>query len=103
MSSSDWSIDTIVHALPSPEMRQQALREIHLAPVNELQAAVDRWRAVAVEWTLTTAPRIEEARAQVEATGELPAQYEETPQSVAGFDGWRQQMEALRQQQRGAA
>lgn len=102
MSSSDWSIDTIVHALPVPEMRQQALRDIHLAPVTELQAVVDRWRAVAAEWTLTAAPRIEEARAHVEATGDLPAQYEETPESVDGFDAWREQMASLRQG-RGAA
>lgn len=100
--SSDWSIDTIVHALPVPELRQQALREIHLAPVGQLQAVVDRWRAVAAEWVLTTAPRIEEARAHVEATGELPSRYEETPESVAGFDNWREQMESLRQG-RGAA
>ncbi|MFI1734963.1 hypothetical protein ACH40E_38270 [Streptomyces acidicola] len=100
--SSDWSIDTIVHALPVPELRQQALREIHLAPVNELQAVVDRWRDIAAEWALTTGPRVEEARAHVEATGELPAQYEETRESVAAFDGWRQQMESLRQE-RGAA
>ncbi|MEU3341996.1 hypothetical protein [Streptomyces sp. NPDC006668] len=100
--SSDWSIDTIVHALPVPELRQQALREIHLAPVDDLQTVVDRWRAIAAEWTLTTAPRVEEARAHVEATGELPAQYEETSESAAAFDSWRQQMEALRQE-RGAA
>jgi hypothetical protein len=100
--SSDWSIDTIVHALPAPELRQQALREIHLAPVDDLQAVVDRWRAIAAEWTLTTAPRVEEARAHVEATGELPTQYEETPESAAAFDSWRQRMEALRQE-RGAA
>ena len=100
--SSDWSIDTIVHALPVPELRQQALREIHLAPVAELQNVVDRWRAIAAEWTLTTAPRIEEARAQIEATGELPPQYEETPESAARFDDWRHHMETLRQE-RGAA
>ncbi|MFJ2833580.1 hypothetical protein ACIPC1_39585 [Streptomyces sp. NPDC087263] len=100
--SADWSIDTIVHALPVPELRQQALREIHLAPVDQLQDVVDRWRAIAAEWTQTTAPRIEEARAQLQATGDLPSQYEETPESVDAFESWRASMQASRQQ-RGAA
>jgi leucyl aminopeptidase (aminopeptidase T) len=100
--SSEWNIDTIVHALPFPEMRQKALREIHLAPVGELQAVVDRWRDKAIEWSLTAAPRVEEARTHFQATGELPAQYEETSESAARFDDWRKQMEALRQE-RGAA
>ncbi|MFD5121283.1 hypothetical protein [Streptomyces sp. NPDC058385] len=69
MSGHDWSIDTIVHALPSPDMRQQALREVHLAPLDELQEVVARWRAVAVRWVEVETPRIEEARALHTATG----------------------------------
>ncbi|WP_276314583.1 hypothetical protein [Streptomyces sp. AcE210] len=40
MSGHDWSIDTIVHARPSPDMRQQALRIVHLAPVGQLDTVV---------------------------------------------------------------
>jgi len=58
--SSDWTIATTVHALPVPELRQQALREIHLTPVGHLQAAVDQWRAIAGEWTPASVPRIKE-------------------------------------------
>ncbi|MGW4390978.1 hypothetical protein [Streptomyces sp. NPDC004685] len=102
MSGYDWSIDTIVHALPSPDMRQQALREVHLAPLDQLQEVVARWRAVAVRWVEVETPRIEEARALHTATGRLPVEHEETAESADRFDAWRQQMEQLRQQ-RGAA
>ncbi|MET7544008.1 hypothetical protein [Streptomyces sp. NPDC005507] len=98
MSGHDWSIDTIVHALPSPDMRQQALREVHLVPLDQLEEVVARWRAVAVRWVEVEAPRIEEARAQHEATGRLPAELEETAESADRFDAWRQQMKQLRQQ-----
>ncbi|MGW0538731.1 hypothetical protein [Streptomyces sp. NPDC003032] len=102
MSGHDWSIDTIVHALPSPDMRQQCLREVHLAPVDELPAVVDKWQAVASRWAEVEAPNIETARAEYEATGTLPAEHCETPESAARFDDWKQQMAKLRQQ-RGAA
>lgn len=102
MSGHDWSIDTIVHALPSPDMRQQCLRECHLAPLGELETVVDKWRAEAARWVEVEAPRIETARAQYDATGTLPAEHEETPESAARFDAWRQHMQELRQQ-RGAA
>jgi leucyl aminopeptidase (aminopeptidase T) len=102
--SADWTIDTIVHALPSPDMRQQALREIHLAPVDQLADVVAKWRAIAIEWTTAHAPLIETARAHYEATGKLPAEYEETAESADRFDAWRHRMEQLRDQgQAGAA
>ncbi|WP_329580079.1 hypothetical protein [Streptomyces sp. NBC_01361] len=103
MSGHDWSIDTIVHALPSPDMRQQALRDIHLAPVGQLEQVIAHWQNVAARWVQVEQPRIEEARAHYVATGNLPAEHEETAESADRFDAWRQQMEQLRQQQRGAA
>ncbi|KPI18789.1 hypothetical protein OK006_10203 [Actinobacteria bacterium OK006] len=102
VSSHDWSIDTIVHALPSPTMRQQCLREVHLAPLDDLESVVDRWRDVATQWVNSEAPRVDAARAEFEATGSLSAEYEETAESADRFDAWRQQMQGLRQQ-RGAA
>jgi hypothetical protein len=101
--STDWSIDTIVHALPSPDMRQQALRDIHLAPVDQLPAVVTKWRAVAVQWTTTHAPIIESARAAFEQTGKLPAEHHETAESADQFDAWRNQMEQLRRQRQAGA
>jgi hypothetical protein len=102
--SADWTIDTIVHALPSPDLRQQALRDIHLAPVDQLTAVVDKWRAIAVRWVHDEAPRIQTAHAALEATGKLPAEYEETAESADRFDAWRNHMEQLRRdRQAGAA
>lgn len=99
----EWTIDAIVHALPSPELRQQALRDIHLAPEDELAAAVAKWRAVAVRWVAEEAPRIEAARTVLEQTGHAPAEYaEETEESRAAHDAWRARMRAARQE-RGAA
>ncbi|MGW0188132.1 hypothetical protein ACWDV7_20505 [Streptomyces sp. NPDC003362] len=99
----EWSIDTIVHALPFPDMRQQALRDIHLAPVDELTAVVDKWRAIAVHWATQEAPRIENALSTYEATGKLPAEYDETPEASDQFDAWRHQMQQLRQQRQAGA
>jgi hypothetical protein len=102
--SADWSIDTIVHALPSPDMRQKALRDIHLAPVDQLAQVVEKWRAVAVHWTTTHAPVIETARAAFEQTGKLPPEHHETAEAADQFDAWRNQMEQHRRhQQAGAA
>ncbi|MET7520707.1 hypothetical protein ABZS88_46930 [Streptomyces sp. NPDC005480] len=103
MSGHDWSIDTIVHALPSPDMRQQALRDIHLAPVDQLEQVIARWQAVAARWVQVEQPRIDEARTHFNASGSLPAEHEETAESADRFDAWRHDMEQLRQQQRGAA
>ncbi|MFE4720486.1 hypothetical protein ACFVFJ_44050 [Streptomyces sp. NPDC057717] len=103
VSGHDWSIDSIVHALPSSDLRQQALRDIHLAPVGQLEQVIARWQAVAARWVQVEQPRIEEARAQYDATGGLPAEHEETAESADRFDAWRLQMQQLRQQQRGAA
>jgi tRNA A37 N6-isopentenylltransferase MiaA len=98
------SIDTIVHALPSPDMRQQALREIHLAPVDQLPAVVARWQEIASRWVHDEAPRIQTALEAVESTGKLPAEYEETAESADRMDAWRNQMQQLRgQRQAGAA
>jgi hypothetical protein len=101
--SADWTIDTIVHALPSPDMRQQALRDIHLAPVDQLPSVVEKWRAVAVRWVHDEAPRIQTAHATLEATGKLPAQYEETAESADQMDAWRNRMEQLRRQRQAGA
>lgn len=101
--SGDWSIDRIIHALPSPAMRQQAMREIHLAALGRLEEVVAKWQAEAERWVTQEAPRIEEARAHIAATGHLPDDLEgETLESVETFDAWRQNLEHVRQQ-RGAA
>ncbi|MFE6758254.1 hypothetical protein ACFVDQ_32495 [Streptomyces sp. NPDC057684] len=103
VSGHDWSIDTIVHAQPSPDMRQQALREVHLAPVDQLETVVAKWQRIAERWVDIEAPKIEEAKAHFEKYGEAPAQFsDETKASQAAHLAWRERMrEAARE--RGAA
>ncbi|MDQ8707547.1 hypothetical protein RCO28_34515 [Streptomyces sp. LHD-70] len=98
MSGHDWTIDTIIHALPSPEMRQKALREVHLAPLHELDQIIAKWQRLAERWVTVDAPRIAEARAQLESAGTLPAEHQETLESAEQFDAWRDNMRALRRQ-----
>jgi hypothetical protein len=101
--SADWTIDTIVHALPSPDMRQQALKEMHLAPEGELPDVVAKWRRTAEHWVTVQAPAIDEARAHFEQHGHAPAKYElETEDSRAAHQAWRARMTAARRE-RGAA
>ncbi|MFF1358807.1 hypothetical protein [Streptomyces sp. NPDC058297] len=103
MSGHDWSIDEIIHALPSSELRAKARAEIDLARGwQQLQDVRARWEAVAEQWIAVEAPRIAEARAHYEATGTLPQEHEESPKADEQFDAWRARMNALRQQ-RGAA
>ena len=101
-SGHDWTIDTIVHALPSPHYRQQALREIQLASLDTLADVVTKWQKVAEQWTTVEAPRITEAKAHLETTGRLPAEHVETPEAAEQFDAWQARTRALREQ-RGAA
>jgi hypothetical protein len=103
VSGHNWSIDAIVHALPSPAMRQQCLRDVHLAPLDELQGVLDRWQAIAVHWIEVEAPKIEEARAHFNKHGEAPPQYEEeTEDSRTAHQAWRARMRQA-QRDRGAA
>lgn len=102
-TTNEWTIDTVVHALPTPDLRQQALRDIHLAPVDQLTKVVEKWRAIAIRWATEEAPRIETARAHYEATGKLPPEHDETTESVDQFKAWRTRTMQLRQQRAGAA
>ncbi|MGV2914688.1 hypothetical protein [Streptomyces alfalfae] len=43
MSSGPWTIDTIAHALPLPDLRQNFLREAHLASIDELPHVCRKW------------------------------------------------------------
>jgi hypothetical protein len=84
-------------------MRQQALREVHLAPVGQLDTVVAKWQKIAARRVEVEAPKIEEAKAHFDQHGEAPAQFsDETKDSQAAHVAWRERMrEAARE--RGAA
>ncbi|MFD8142461.1 hypothetical protein [Streptomyces sp. NPDC059708] len=77
MSETPWSIDSIAHALPHPVTRQKFLTEVNLAPVDQLQAVIDKWVRFVTEWEAGRA-RNEQLRDYFKVHGHLPADYEAT-------------------------
>ncbi|MGP3976084.1 hypothetical protein ACTWQF_19200 [Streptomyces sp. 8N114] len=96
MSDQPWTIDSLAHALPHPDQRQQFWRDVNLTPVDQLPDTIARWQQ--------HVERLQEALAHAErlrgctehGDGQLPPEYRETPQSQAAWEQWEQQM---RQQQ----
>lgn len=70
-----WTLDSISHALPHPELRQTFMRETHFAPLGELQGVLDRWVRFIEEFEAGR-PRVEQLRAHLAEHGELPPEYE---------------------------
>ncbi|MFD3516250.1 hypothetical protein [Streptomyces sp. NPDC058657] len=101
MSSQEWTIDGIAHALGVPEQRMQFLRDINLTPLPDLPTVIDRWvrHVSALE---AAKPAIDTLRAQAAAGEDLPPALQHDDASADVLAGWRAQArEAL--QRRGAA
>ncbi|MDJ0465046.1 hypothetical protein [Streptomyces sp. H27-C3] len=101
MSSREWTIDGIAHALGVPEQRMKFLRDINLTPLADLPAVLDRWvrHVTALE---AAKPGIEALRAQFRERGSLPLEFKETPESAVAFDELRERTLASKPE-RGAA
>lgn len=97
MSDQPWTLDGIAHALPFPELRQNFLRQVNLAPVERLPEITGRWIRL-VEQHQAGRERAEAARAYLQEHGALPPECEPTPQSQAAFDAWRARMQAQLEQ-----
>ncbi|MET8534758.1 hypothetical protein ABZV67_23255 [Streptomyces sp. NPDC005065] len=96
MSTQPWTIDSIAHALPHPELRQNFLREVHLTPRTDLEAVLDRWERFVTRWTEDEAPKVERIRSYYREHGTLPPEYD-TPQAEEAqqsFEDWRTRMRA---------
>ncbi|QEU92875.1 hypothetical protein [Streptomyces kanamyceticus] len=98
MSNQPWTIDSIAHAIPHPELRQNFLREVHLTPRTDLEAVLDRWERFVRRWTQEEAPKIEQVRAYYQEHGTLPPDYEsaQAEQAQQSFDDWRARMRAAK-------
>lgn len=97
MTDQPWTIDSIAHALPTADLRQNFLREVNLTPLPDLPAVLARWQRFAENWRDHTGPGLEALLEYAKThNGELPVQYRETPESRAAWDQWEQSM---RQQQ----
>lgn len=77
MSDTPWTIDSIAHALPHPVTRMKFLGEINLAPVDQLQAVVDKWIAFVERWEAGR-DHAERLRDYFTEHGHLPPEYEAT-------------------------
>jgi len=95
---SDWTIDSIAHALPHPVTRQKFLSEINLAPVDQLPTVIDKWVAFIDRWNAGR-DHAERLRDYFTEHGHLPPEYEATLIDVTD----RVLEEAERIRSRGAA
>lgn len=92
MSEQAWTIDSIAHALPHPELRATFMRQATFTDVAKLPAILERWQR-RVEAMQAAQPEIDRVRAYAEThDGETPSEYGETPESRAAWDEWEQSM-----------
>lgn len=75
MSSQPWTIDSLAHALPVPELRQEFLREAHLATLDELPAVFAKWGSL-IEQHEASKPEMDALLRYAKAhNGELPPEF----------------------------
>ncbi|MFH8410685.1 hypothetical protein ACH4FX_38830 [Streptomyces sp. NPDC018019] len=75
MSSEPWTIDSIAHALPHPELRATFMRDVSFTDVQRLPGTLERWVRF-IERFEADRPRIEKLRSHLRGSGHLPADYE---------------------------
>ncbi|MEU1787075.1 hypothetical protein ABZ553_14620 [Streptomyces sparsogenes] len=97
MSSENWTIDSIAHSLPHPELRAAFQREVSFTEVTKLPAILDKWVDF-IERFEAERPRVESLRDYYREHGQLPAEHEtESADGVALYEQWKGR------QQQGAA
>ncbi|OMI34428.1 hypothetical protein [Streptomyces sparsogenes] len=97
MSSENWTIDSIAHALPHPELRATFQREVSFTDVGKLPAIFRRWVQF-IEDFEADRPRTEELLSYIEQHGRLLDDYDEdTPESIAAFEDLKARLNAHRE------
>ncbi|MEU2724039.1 hypothetical protein [Streptomyces smyrnaeus] len=91
--SEPWTIDSIAHALPHAENRQQFWRDMNLTPVDQLPDVIARWTRFVEQWHASK-PGLDRLQTYVRDHGELPPQYQDDGTSDEWLTQWR---ESLRQ------
>ncbi len=76
-SRQQWTIDSISHALPHPELRAAFMREASFTDVGRLPEILQRWVDF-IERFEADRPRIEVLRARITENGEIPGDYAAT-------------------------
>ncbi|QCX81214.1 hypothetical protein C9F11_38155 [Streptomyces sp. YIM 121038] len=87
-----WTIDSIWHGLPMPELRQAFLQQVHLAPLPDLQATLDRWIKLVAD-PGTAQPKIEALREWIKQHGREPEELH-----TRGLDHWHNTWKAQQEQ-----
>lgn len=95
--SGAWTIDSIAHALPHPELRATFQREVSFTEVGKLPGIIEKWVDF-IERIEAGKPRIEQLRAYFHENGHLPPEYEASLVDVSTND-----LQRAAGQQRGAA
>ncbi|GCD47764.1 hypothetical protein [Streptomyces paromomycinus] len=75
MSSQPWTIDSIAHVLPHPELRATFMRDVSFTDVQCLPDILERWVRF-IEDFEAGRPRVEKLRSHLRESGHLPADYE---------------------------
>jgi hypothetical protein len=73
-TSQPWTIDSIAHALPHPELRATFMRDVSFTDVSELPAILDRWVHFIQEFE-SDRDRLERLRSLIRENGSLPDTY----------------------------
>ncbi|MEV4439951.1 hypothetical protein AB0K09_13155 [Streptomyces sp. NPDC049577] len=69
-----WTIDSISHALPHPELRATFMRDVSFTDVRRLPEICDRWVRF-IKAFEAERPRIEHIQALLSENGRLPDTY----------------------------
>ncbi|MFI8942706.1 hypothetical protein [Streptomyces syringium] len=69
-----WTIDSIAHALPHPELRATFMREATFTDVRDLPAILERWVKLIGDFEADR-PRVEQLRETLRQNGHLPDTY----------------------------
>ncbi|MCD9194233.1 hypothetical protein [Streptomyces albireticuli] len=73
-SQQAWTIDSISHALPHPELRATFMREATFTDVRDLPTILDRWVQL-IEDFEAGRDRVEQLRETIRQNGQLPDTY----------------------------
>lgn len=84
-----WTIDSIAHALPHPDLRARFAREAYFTEISDLPRILEPWIRL-VEDFEANRPRVEHLRSYYRDHGQLPAEYEaESTEGAAQYEQWK--------------
>lgn len=103
MSSHAWTIDSISHALPYPELRATFQREVSFTEVSKLPVILERWVQFIGDIEAGRG-ELERVQSYVREHGRLPDGYDqETRESISQYEELKARIEAQRRQGHNAA